>query len=396
MDNMARFKFNDGNILASLDLGSSSIRCVVSRKGSDGLELISFYEKECEGLEEGRIVDFYEVVPVVGEVLEASEKLSNTFFSEVFLGFSTPFHSFQSHGMAALSSREVTKKDQELAIKTACAVPIPNQHIRLHNNPQEFSVDGKKGIFNPLGLSGLRLEVEVHVVTIPRSYCQDMTKVLKVLGCKPKGFINNLIAFGENLTSVAQKKEGVCFCDIGHKSSRLITYYQGKSLDMIRIPIGGEHFSSAIAKKFKISPSEAQKLKEHWGTLQSYSIGEEEQIEVDGEGLFFSYKKFVNILEEVAKDLFESIKHNVDSKNLTNQINSGYIFTGSTSFFPGFLEMARFHLGKPVFYPRGTDLKKKNFKQQNAFTISQQAYLKERFQSQDLFHSKWSKLRDLF
>ena len=393
---MARFKFNDDNVLASLDLGSSSVRCVVSRKTSNGLEPISFYEKECEDLEEGRIVDFHEVVPIIGEVLESSERLSNTFFSEVFLGFSAPFHSFYSHGMAALSLREVTRKDQDLALKTACAVPIPDQHIRLHSNPQEFSVDGKKGILNPLGLSGLRLEVEVHIVTVPQFYCQDMTKVLKILGCKPKGFINNLIAFGENLTSFTQKKEGVCFCDIGRKSSRLITYYRGKVVDMIRIPIGEEHFSLAIANKFKISPAEAQKLKEHWGTLQSYSIDEEEQIEVEGEGLFFSYKTFTNVLEQVAKDLFKNIKHNIDSKNLTNQINSGYIFTGSTSFLKGFLEIARFHLGKPVFYPKGTDLKENNFKQMNTFAIAQQSYSFDKFQSQDLFDSKWSKLKDLF
>ncbi len=393
---MTRFKLNDDNVLVSLDLGSSSVRCIVSRKRSNSLEIISFYEKKCKGLEEGRIVDFHEIVSVVGEVLESSEKLSNTFFSEVFLGFSTPFHSFQSHGMAALSSREVTKKDQDLAIKTACAVPIPNQHIQLHNNPQEFSVDGKKGILNPLGLSGLRLGVEVHIVTIPQCYCQDMTKVLKILGCKPKGFINNLVAFGENLTNFTQKKEGVCFCDIGHKSSRLITYHQGKTLDMVRIPIGEESFSLAVAEKFKISPAEAQKLKEHWGTLQSNSIDEENQIEIEGEGLFFSYKTFISILEQVAKDLFKSIKHNTDSKNLTNQINSGYIFTGSNPFPKGFLEMARLHLNKPAFYPKGVDLEKNNFKRINTFAISQQAYLNEQFQSQDLFNSRWLKLRDLF
>jgi len=394
---MVRFKFNDDHILASLDLGSSSIRCAVFKKNYQRLEPISFYEKKCQVLEEGKVNNFKALIPVIGEVLEKSEKLSNTFFSEVVVGFSTVFHSFSSYGMAALSSREVSKKDQDLALETACAVPIPYQHIQLHNHAQEFCVDGKHGITNPLGLSGLRLEVEVYIITIPQFYCQDMTKVLKALGCKPKAFVSNTFAFGNHLTDFNQKKEGVCVCDIGHKSSRLITYRNGKILDMYRIPIGGEHFSAALVQQFQISPIEAQKLKECWGHVQSHLIDKEQQIELNQEeGSFLSYQIFSTTLEQVAQKLFQSIKKNMVLKNLENEIGTGYVFTGSTSLLKGFLSMAKQQLGKPVMYPEGT-VQNHHLGQDYALAIAQQFYLhNHQWPSRDLFDLKRFKLKDLF
>ena len=394
---MARFKFNDDNVLASLDFGSSSIRCTVSYKKNQDLEFLSFYEKKCKGLEAGKVVDFQELTSVAADVLENSEKLSNTFFSEVVLGFSTPFRSFQSHGMAALPSREVTKKDRDLAIQTACAVPVPYQHLLLHHHPQDFIVDGKRGILNPIGFSGLRLEVEVYMLTIAQFYLQDVTKVLRSLGVKPRAFVNNLFSFGMHLTHFSQKKEGVCLCDIGHKSSRLITYHQGKILDMCEIPIGGEHFSLALAQKFQISPRSAEKLKERWGNLETSSIDEEKQVEMtEGEGMFFSYKLFADTLEQVAKVLFQKIKENMDLKQIEDKINIGYVFTGSTSLLKGFLDMAKNNLGKPVSYPYEVSLKENNLHQKNTFAIAQQYYLKDEFLSKDLSASRWFGLKDLF
>ena len=205
---MARFKLNNENVIVSLDAGTSSIRCAVIQKDEELTpELLAYSEKPCQGLDEGRVVDFNEVIPIVGEVLEETEKLSKTSFSELWIGLSCDFHSFSSQGMTVLPSREVTKKDMALAIQTACAVPISSHHIRIHNNPQSFHIDSQSEVINPLGLSGLRLETLVHIVTIPEFHCQDLMKVLKAVGCTPKGFIHNLVAFAGNLTDLRQKKK---------------------------------------------------------------------------------------------------------------------------------------------------------------------------------------------
>lgn len=393
---MARFKFNDDNILASLDIGSSSIRSAISRKTNKGLQPISFYEKDCSGLiEEGKIKDFYGLISVMGLILETSEKMSNTSFSEVFVGFSSPFRSFRSHGMTALSSREVTKKDVAFAIQTACAIPMPNHHVSIHNQAQSFSVDQKKGIVSPVGLSGLRLETEVHIVTVLKSYIQDLTKVFKALGCTPRGFTNNLVVFGENLLDSTQKKEGVCFCDIGQKSSRLIVYFQGQVVDMLSIPWGESHFYSSVSDHFKIAPEQAQKLQRKWGHLKSYSVDDQEQVEVDGGGWFFSYKDFVLLLEESAKQLFKTIKQTLESRKVFPLLDSGFVFTGEVAFLEGFLEMARFHLEKPTSYPRETEYNLNNFKQVNTRSIAQYFYSRNSVQEFSLA-SKWEKFKELF
>ena len=393
---MARFKLNNENVIVSLDAGTSSIRCAVIQKDEDlSTELLAYSEKPCQGLDEGRVVDFNEVIPIVGEVLEEAETLSKTSFSELWVGLSGDFHSFPSRGMTVLPTREVTKKDIALAIQTACAVPIPSHHTRIHNNPQSFHIDNQSEVINPLGLSGLRLETQIHIVTIPEFYCQDLTKVLKAVGCTPKGFIHNLVAFAGHLTDLRQKKNGVCLCDIGYRSSRAIVYHQGKITDMFRIPFGGEHLSLAISERFKISLEEAEALKTKQGSFASHSISDEEQIETGEEGLFIACNAFSEVLENTIKQLFSSLRQRLELKHALHHINSGIIWTGQTAFVPGFLELARSRTGLAASYPR--PFISNDFKKTTTFTIAQEAARKENLQIQKTpFTSHWTKLKDFF
>lgn len=393
---MSRFKFNDDSILVSLDIGTSLLSCLVCLKKNQSLDVLSFCQKPSSGLKEGRVVNFNEVLPIISEILEESEKLSGRSFTEVVVGFSSEFHSFSSHGMAALISREVEQKDIDLAIQTACAVPIDNHHLRIHNKPQEFSVDGKKGILNPLGLSGLRLETQVQILSIPQFYCQDMTKVLKVLGFTPRVFVHNLMAFGENLTSNSQKQEGICLCDIGANSTRLIFYKDSKIVNMTTLPFGGHHFSLALSEKFKRSPIEAERLKQNLGTLNSHSIEDMDHIETE-EGLFLSQKAVADVLEQTAKVLFSEIKLYAQTHQLFDSMKAGFMFTGATCLLDGFLDLARLQLSPMVAFPQALASNKHNFKQTNAVAIAQQAYFNEGLQTKDShFSSKWMKWRDLF
>ncbi|MCY4512368.1 MAG: cell division protein FtsA [Bdellovibrionales bacterium] len=393
---MARFKLNNENVIVSLDVGTSSIRCAVIQKDEELTpELLAYCEKPCQGLDEGRVVDFNEVIPIVGEVLEEAETLSKTSFSELWIGLSCDFHSFSSQGMTVLPSREVTKKDMALAIHTACAVPIPSHHIRIHNNPLSFHIDNQSEVINPLGLSGLRLETQVHIVTIPEFYCHDLTKVLKAVGCTPKGFIHNLVAFAGNLTDLRQKKNGVCLCDIGYRSSRVIVYHQGKIKDMFRIPFGGEHLSLAISERFKISLEEAEALKVNQGSFASHSISDEEQIETGEEGLFIACNAFSEVLEDTIKQFFSGLRERLELKLALHHINSGILWTGQTSFVPGFLELARSRTGLAASHPR--PFISNDFKKTNTFAIAQEAFRKERLQIQKTpFTSHWIKFKDLF
>lgn len=385
---MARFKFHNDQVIAGLDIGSAFIFCAVATKTSDSqVELLSFNERPTKGLLENRVTHFNELIPVIGEVLEEAEEISKSSFSKVWLGFNPPFHSLISKGMAALPTREVTQKDVDIALNTACAVPIAPQHQIIHKIPQGFNVDGKGEVVNPIGLSGLRLETLVRLVTVSKFYCQDLTRVLKTLGCVPKGFIHNLIAHGEHLIDSRKKKEGCCFCDIGQKSSQFIVYQDNKIKHLFSLPIGEDFFTSALSYHFKI----------HGGTLQSNFVSEEEMIQGLRDDFFISKKIFAQALEKSASNFFKSIKTYVDSNELDKFIPAGFIFSGSISQLNGFLDQARLELGATVSHPMNLVSGETNLKRDKTFSLVKQAYAMERMNSQEhSFSLNLSKLKELF
>ena len=175
----------------------------------------------------------------------------------------------------------------------------------------------------------------------------------------------------------------------------MIVYHQGKTVDMFRIPIGGEHLSLAVSERFKISLEEAEALKIKQGSFSSHSIDIDEQIEAGSDGMFIAFKSFTEVLEEKIKQLFDCIRERLDSKQLLDQINSGIIWTGKTAFVPGFLELARLHTGMASSHPQ--HFISNDFKKTNSFTIAQTAPAQERFKTQKIpFASRWTKIRDFF
>ena len=395
---MVQFKINNQNVVAALDIGTSSVRCAIAYKeANSSLEPLAYVEEESHGLQQGRVLDFNSTVSSIGKVLESAEEASKVSFSELWVGLDCPFHSFSSKGMAALPLREVRKKDMELAMETACAVPLPDRHIKIHSLPQMFSVDGQDPVSNPLGLSGLRLETTVRIISVPQFYCRDLTKVLKFLGCSPKGFIHNLVAFSEMSVLPDQKKEGICFCYIGSHSTQGIIYKEGKISNMFEIPIGGHDFSKSIANQFKIPFHEAENLKVQYGKFSSRLISTEEQIELNSQDLFLSYKSFSETLEKTAKELFQSIKGHLQSCDMLKDIKSGFLFTGQTAFAPGFLNMAEFELGESVLQNKSSATTSDSFKKQSTFSIIQQGLHLESLNIQKTpLNSRWAKLRELF
>ena len=393
---MAFFKLNDDSLLVSLDIGSYAIRCSVFKK-SDRIpfELLAFTEAKTQGLEESRITDFESLSLVFSEVLSQAEELCNSSFSEVWLGFSPPFHSFRSKGMVALSSKSVTKADLDLAIHTACAVSLPYQHRYLHSRPEAFSVDSQPEVLNPLGLSGLRLETEVRLISVLDLYCKNLNQILKNLGYKPKAFFHNLLAFGENLTTFDQKTNGVCFCDIGYKSARGLVYLNNKIEDMFFIPMGAYHLSQFLSSQFNLSFELAEDLKNSSAELlfNTY-IQEEEPLETPQADLYISRKAFSNSLEKISEQLLEKIKLKLSSKDLLDKISSGFIFTGATSYIKGFIKLAEFYLGKSVCRPQQLY---DNFKVTNNFALLQQTYVENKlYHSKQRALSKWFVLKELF
>lgn len=393
---MAFFKLNDDSLLVGLDIGSYAVRCTVFKKSDQvPFELLAFTEEKTQGMEEYRITDFESLSLVFSEVLFKAEELCNSSFSEVWLGFSPPFHSFRSKGMVALPSKTVTKKDLDLAVHTACAVSLPYQHRHLHSRPESFSVDSQPEVFNPLGLTGLRLETDVCLISSPELYCKNLNSILKNLGYKPRSFFHNILVLGENLTAFDHKKNGVCLCDIGYKNTRGIVYVNNKIESLFSIPLGAYHLSQNLSSQFNFSFELAEDLKNRSAELlfNSYSQSDE-PLETLQENLYISRKAFSNSLEKMSSKILEEIKLKLVNKGLLDKLNSGFIFTGPTAYIKGFIELAEFHLGQSVNYSKQYY---DNFKVTNNFAILQQAYTENKlYHSIQRHPSKWSVLKELF
>ena len=389
---MSFFKLNDNRLLASVDLGSYLIKCTVFEKSDTlPLKILSTAEQKSSGLENSRITDFESFTLALSEVLSQAEELSKSSFSDVWLGFSPPFHSCKSHGMAALPRKEVSQEDLELAIQTARAVPIPDQYICLHQRPESFYVDSKQEVINPVGLSGLRLEVQVCLFNILESYKKEVHKALKILGYKPRSFFHNLMAWGEHFTSFEEKTNGVCFCDIGHASTRVIVYQKNKIQNLFSIPIGGQDLTQALADQFYLSYSSAENLKLQQGQIISHSSNENQSLECTETGVYVSRKNFSQCLESVFEKLLGEIKAKIGIENIEH-LSTGFIFTGSSSYIKGFLEFAGFHLGRPVSH---RNVFYENFKNNQNLALIQQAYLENKL-SQKTQKDSFSFMKELF
>ena len=381
-----QFKINRRDVVAALDIGASSFRCAAAiQKPSGDLEKLAYAERESAGVRGGRITDFELASNSAARVMEAAEEEAGVSFSEMFVGFSAPFHAFRSAGMAALPSREVRLKDMRLAVATACAVPLPDRCIQIHSLPQMFSVDGGPPAANPEGLSGLRLETRVFIVAAEEFYLRDTAKVLREAGGSLRGFVHNLTAFAEAAVLEERKREGICFCDIGRDSSRAVVYKDGEMVDMFETAFGGEDFSKALAARFKIPLPDAERLKRRYGRFDSRRINEEDQIEFSGAGgasadarattsggRFLSRKSLALALESCAKKFFITLKKQLRSINRLKDVQSRYLFTGRTAFAPGFLSLAEAELGESVLQDMGAG-DARNFQENNTFAIIEQA-----------------------
>ena len=390
---MSFFKLNDSRLLASVDIGSYLIKCTVFEKSDElPLKILSSTEQKNSGLEDSRIIDFQSFTLALSEVLFQGEEQSQSSFSDVWLGFSPPFHFRKSYGMAALPHKEVLKQDLDLAIQTATAVPIPDQYISLHQRPEVFYVDSKQELTNPLGLSGLRLEVQICLFSILESYKSSIHKALKTLGYKPRSFFHNIISFGEHFTSLEEKRNGICFCDIGHSSTRVIVYHKNKIQNLFSIPFGGQNLTQVIADEFHLTFSTAENLKHQHGQLLFHSSNELESLECSQTGVYISSKKLSQCLEAVFEKLLTEIKTKIGNENMEKLVK-GFIFTGSSSYIRGFLDFAGFQLGRSVSHKK---LFYKNFKDNQNLALIQQAYLENKLDQGIQKQNSFSFIRELF
>ena len=255
------------NLIVGLDIGTSKISVIVAElKAEGGFEIIGMGSHPSKGLKKGVVVNIESTVSAIQRALEEAELMADCKIREVYTGIAgSHIRSFNSQGMVAIKDKEVAQPDIERVIETARAVQIPNDQQILHILNQEFIIDGQEDVREPLGMSGLRLEVKVHIVTGAVSAAQNIVKCVRRCGLEVRDLVLQPLASAMAVVSEDEKDLGVALLDIGGGTSDLVVFTHGAIRHTAVIPIAGDQITNDIAMALRTPTHEAETIKTRHG-----------------------------------------------------------------------------------------------------------------------------------
>ena len=365
---MSRFSIEDKKVVAGIDLGASNIRCLVGTIASNELTVAGSACVAHKGLYKGRIVNMKETSKALQQAIEEAEVMAGLQTSQLFLGINGNYNIFSSQGMAIIPSHQVTVDDLNKAVETAKAVSLPTGHRLLHVLPKNFTVDREGPVFNPLGLSGLRLETSVMIVSIPETNVQNALQCLRYAGCSARGMVLQPLATSLSILKESEKKSGVCVLDIGQDQTCFTIVINSRVHHISSISMGGEDFTHDLMVELKISRDLAESIKLKYGNILTKSDWDKEEpiSELQNGDTDIDSQKVNAILSARAELLFAEIKTQLEVLNYFKKLEEGIIVTGGGSSLRGLVETGRALLEKPVKkavireFPGSNDLESRN------------------------------------
>jgi cell division protein FtsA len=349
-----------GEIIVGLDIGTTKICSVVGEARPDGLEIIGIGSHPSEGLRKGVVINIEKTVNSIKEAIEEAETMAGCEISSVYAGIAGGhIKGFNSQGVIALKEREVTKKDIERVIEAARAVAIPMDREVIHTIVQEFIVDDQDGITDPLGMSGVRLECKVHIVTGAVTSAQNIIKCANRAGLDVCDIILEPLASSEAVLTNEERNLGVALIDFGGGTTDMAVFSRGAIKHTSVLALGGDNLTYDIAIGIRTPKLEAEKIKIKYGCAFTGLIGKEETIEVPGVGgrksRILSREILGEILEPRVEEIFSIMYGELVRSGYEDLITSGLVATGGSSELAGVPEVAERIFNSParVGYPQG-------------------------------------------
>ncbi len=356
---------SNGPVLASLDLGSSSVKLVYSVVNApqkheghslhqeSQIDVVGVGLAPNTGTKHGVVVNIEATTDSIRKAKEEAELMSGYTTDEVWVSVcGTHIQSFDSKGMVAIKNKEVTTQDVERVIEAAKAIMVPADRTVLHVIPREYKIDAQDGISDPIGMSGIRLEASVHIVTASQSAISNLIKCIEKAGFKVMGIVLDHLASSKAILSEDEKNLGVCAVDIGGGSSKIIYFVNGSVAHTAVIPLGGAHFTNDISVGLRTPQFAAEKLKKKYGTAVASLVSEDDIVEVEGVGgrksRTIPRRELAHIIEARAEECLGMIANNVRVSGLQPVLGSGIVVTGGTSSMDGLIEMGEFIFDIPV------------------------------------------------
>jgi len=342
------------DLIVGLDIGTSKIVAIVAEMRPDGhYEIVGLGQHDSRGLKKGVVVNIESTVASIQRALEEAELMADCKIRTVYTGIAgSHIRSFNSSGMVAIKDKEVNEADMARVIETAKAVNIPTDQQIVHVLPQEFIIDGQEDIREPIGMSGVRLEVKVHIVTGAVSAAQNIVKCVRRCGLEVNDLILQPLASSMSILTQDEKELGVALVDIGGGTTDIAIFTGGAIRHTAVIPIAGDQITNDIAMALRTPTPEADEIKLRFGIAKQVLADPNEKIEVPGLGdrapRTLSRQALAAVIEPRIEELFSLVHQVVRESGYEELLSSGVVLTGGTSLLPGMVELAEDIFLKPV------------------------------------------------
>jgi cell division protein FtsA len=353
------------NLICGIDIGSSKIATVVGMSSSetDELKIIGFNTTTARGVRKGLVVDIKEATEAVEESVEKAERMAGHKINRAFIAVGGPhISSLNSHGIVAVSNPqgEINEEDVERVIEAAKAISLSSTRRIIEVIPRDYIVDGQSGIKNPIGMSGVRLEVETHIITASTTNLKNQERILSDLGIENQGFVFSGLASAEAVLTNTEKELGIVLVDIGGGKIDFSIYVDGALSYSTSIPIGARHISNDIAVGLRVSLDSAEKIK----IFLSKSVGKNttfstekkrtpqinlKELDLPEDLTEVSLKTLVDgIVAPRLEEIFKLIFEEIEKSGFGQQIPSGLVITGGGALTIGMLETGKRVVGLPI------------------------------------------------
>ena len=341
------------DIIVGLDIGTTKIACIIGEVTRDGVDIIGIGAHPSTGLRKGVVINIEATINSIKHAVEEAEQMAGVEVGAVYAGIAGGhIKGFNSHGVVPIKDREVSKQDVARVVDAASAVALPDSCEVLHVIPQEFIIDAQDGIREPVGMSGVRLEAKVHIVTASVTSAQNIIKCATQCELSVADIVLEQLASSEAVLSPEEKELGVAVVDIGGGTTDIAIFSQGALVHTAVLSVGGNHITNDIAVGLRTPMAEAERIKHAYGCAMIQGVSPEETIEVPSVGgrppRVVSRQLLAEIIEPRVEEIFGFVAREIEQAGCEDLIASGVVITGGSSVMAFMPELAEEVLGVQV------------------------------------------------
>ena len=340
------------NLIVVLDIGSAWTRVVAAEVNEGSIRYCGHGATASAGMRKGLIAELGPAAKAVRAANEQAERVAHVNIEECVVGVGGPhIRGLNTNGGLQLGSRmrEITRDDVRTAVERARAVERPPDREILHLLPRQFILDDQPGIFDPVGMVGARLEVDLHIATCSGGALQSTVTCANRAGLEVSEAVLESIASAEATLSADERELGVCLLDIGAQSSEMAVFFEGAVAHTASVPIGGAHFTNDLAIGLQMPVTQAEEIKRQWGNAVVTAVPQDAEIQISNpQPQMLPLRTVAEILEPRARELMYFVRESLRHGGVLEALGAGCVLTGGGAMLPGMLDVTESQLRCPA------------------------------------------------